>query len=461
MLVGAGPGSPDLITVRGLRALRVADVVIVDRLLPPTFLDGLGLSAAAVVWLGSCGPRRPQDAINRLMTDAARAGRTVVRLKCGDPFVFGRGREEIDALIAAGIPCEVVPGLTAAVAAPSNAGLPLTDRRDGRSFAAVSARRAGGGTGETFPRADSLVVFMGVAVLDEVAGRLLADGWPADTPAAIIERATQSWERSVAGTLDQIATRAAERSVRAPALLLVGSVAAKAGSRRTILYTGLDPANFRLLGRVIHWPALRVVADEDGRRALPDALAQLRQGAFGAVIVTSRVGARSFFAELNGAGLDARALAGATVTAAGAGTALALAEAGIRADVVPNDAGSRGILAGLGEVRCGVLVVQGTHAPAGLCDELGRRGADVTRLSLHRVEPNPDLGRPLPEHDVVYFASPSGVRAWHAAYGAVGFGADAWCMGDVTRRQLAGLGFNGKVVNPHVPEHAVAAAAAD
>ncbi|MFW6107969.1 MAG: uroporphyrinogen-III synthase, partial [bacterium] len=99
-----------------------------------------------------------------------------------------------------------------------------------------------------------------------------------------------------------------------------------------------------------------------------------------------------------------------------------------------------------------VLLVQGTHAPGWLCDELDRRGADVTRLSLHRVQPNPELGRPPPEHDVIYFTSPSGARAWHGAYGDEGFGAETWCIGEVTRKQLTELGFDGKVVSPHVPD---------
>ncbi len=451
-LIGAGPGSPDLITLRGLRALRKADLVILDKLLPPTFAADLG-SKAETLWLGDDAVRRSQDEINELMIEAARAGRTVARLKGGDPFVFGRGGEALDALDAADVPWEAVPGLSSCIAAPSNAAFTLTDRARSQSFAAATARRAGGGVNDRFPSADSLVIFMGVEALDDVARRLIDSGRPSEAPAAVIERATQPWERRVSGPLGEIAHLARQGRAESPALLLVGAVARDAGTRRTLLYTGLDPTNFRTLGNLIHWPALHVVPDRAGYEAVPEVIAGLRSVRFSVVIFTSRIGVRSFFREIEKHRLDARSLGGTTVVAAGGGTAQVLREFGILPDIVPVTAGSRGILR-FTQIRKDdeLLVVQGTHAPGGLCEEIARRGANTTRLGLHRVEPNPDLGRPLPDHDVIYFTSPSGVRAWHATYGETGFGAEPWCIGDVTRQQLAEYGIDAKVVNPHVPD---------
>jgi uroporphyrinogen III methyltransferase/synthase len=462
-IVGGGPGAADLITVRGLRALRRADLIVCDRLLPEEFLDGLGLPAE-----GQEVVRREagdsQQELNELVADAALRGRCVARLKGGDPFVFGRGEEELAALSARGIPWEAVPGLSSAVAAPALAGLPLTRRGTGRSFAVATARTRGGGELEAFPRADTLVVLMGVAVLEGVVARLLADGWPAEEPAAVIERAAQPWERRAHGELAGIAEAAVAAHVGPPAVLVVGEGARSDGAtqRPRVLFTGLDPTNFRHLGDLLHWPALRVAPDPDGARALPAAAARLAEGAFSRIVFTSKVGVASFFEALAGRGMDARALAGARIVAAGAGTALRLRAFGIGADAVPTAAGARGILEVLGDVAGReVLLVQGTHAPGGLEREIVRRGGRVTRLALHKVEPHPGLGRPLPEHEVAYFVSPSGVRAYCGAYGPEAFRRDVWCIGEVTLTEVRKFGFNGKVVDPHdVSQHTHAPAAA-
>jgi uroporphyrinogen III methyltransferase / synthase len=303
---------------------------------------------------------------------------------------------------------------------------------------------------------------MTVSALRDTAGQLITDGWPADTPAALVERATMPWERRVAGTLSSIADDAKRAGISAPAVLVAGAAASFAadGNRPTILYTGLDPANFRALGDVIHWPALKVVRDEDGWAAAPPAIERLAAGGFEHVIFTSRVGVRSFFALLEENGLDARALAGTHIATAGTGTDLLLREYGVRADTVPEEVGSAGILS-IAPDGGNVLLVQGTHAPTALEHELGRRGCDVARLALHRVTTNPELGRPLPPHDVIYFASPSGVRAMHDTYGAAAFERETWCMGDVTLAQLERLGFDGKVVTPYVSRNETATEPSD
>lgn len=226
-IVGAGPGAPDLISVRGYRALRSADAVLIDRLLSPTFLDQLDIPCGekTVQWLGDHRPRWSQSQINEWLVLHARAGRAVVRLKGGDPFVFGRGDAEIGHLDERGIAWEVVPGCTSATAVLTAAGFPLTRHGLGRSFAVATARVDGGGLAEALPRADSLVLLMGVDVLDRVVHRLLADGWPPETPAAVIERGTLPGERSVTGPLSGLASLAAQAGVASPALIVVGHAA--------------------------------------------------------------------------------------------------------------------------------------------------------------------------------------------------------------------------------------------
>ncbi len=452
-LVGAGPGAADLISVRGRRLLRGADLVIVDALLPRTLLDDLGMALGekTVEWLGAGETRKTQAEINALMRTAAREGRRVVRLKTGDPFVFGRGGEEVAFLTEHGIAFEVVPGITAATAAPAAAALSLTQRGESRSFAVATAREVGGTAVSSFPRAENLVILMGVSALDEVTQTLLADGWAAETPAAIIERATLPWERRAQGPLAQIARLAAEASITAPAVLVIGPAAA-APPRPRILFTGLDPTHFRALGDLIHWPALQIVDDEEGHRTLPAVADALRRTAFDRVIFTSKVGVDSLMRALRERGLDARALAGAQIVVAGAGTAARLGEHGLRADAVATQAGSQGILELVESPPAGhALLVQGSHAPRGLEETLRARGGDVTRLALHRVIPHPDLGRALPAHDVIYFVSPSGVRSCWEQCGEAAFAREIWCIGEVTRDALAALGKTGKVVDPHDP----------
>lgn len=441
-LIGAGPGSPELITLRGFRAVRQADVVICDYLLPASFFEELGIPMARkkLIRIEPGKTRTSQEDINAMMVAEAKAGHIVARLKGGDPFVFGRGKEEIDYLIENDVPWELIPGLTVGTAGPALATLPLTFRRESRSLALVTAKLAGGAPNESFPYADSMVFFMGVALFDEITARLTGEGWPADTPAVVIERATQPWEKRVGGTLATIAQNASRMGVEAPAILVVGGAAAHYGEfkdRPRILYTGLDPSNFRLLGDVVHWPALRTVRHEEGWQRLPRVIAELKAGRYDAVVFTSKVGVRSFFEAVAGVGLDSRILAGRTVTTAGAGTAMQLLDYGIVADAVAAAPGSAGILQSFVDLDLkDLLVIQGFNAPKVLEENLRARGLNVLRLSLHDVVPNPDLGRPLPEHDVIYFTSPSGVKACVQAYGDEAFRKTVWCIGDVTLERV-------------------------
>lgn len=225
-LVGAGPGDPDLITVRGLRCLQRADVVVYDRLVNAALLDEAPPWAERIYAGKAPGHHAlSQDEIHALLIDRARSGLTVVRLKGGDPFVFGRGGEEALACARAGIQCEVVPGITSAVGVPALAGVPVTHRGVSGSFAVVTGHRTdtedevdwGGLAG-----ADTLVILMGVQRLPHIVSRLLLHGRPPDTPVAIIERGASPDERVVTGTLDSIVAQTAAAAIISPACIVVG-----------------------------------------------------------------------------------------------------------------------------------------------------------------------------------------------------------------------------------------------
>jgi uroporphyrin-III C-methyltransferase len=230
-LVGAGPGAPDLITLKGLRCLRAADVVIYDRLIAPQLLAEARADAELIFAGKRPGCHQlPQAEINRLLVEHARQGRLVVRLKGGDPFVFGRGGEEAEALAQAGIPFEVVPGVSAALAVPAYAGVPVTHRGLASSVTIVTGHRERG-TGasavdwQALARAGgTLVILMGVKTLPQIVAGLMAGGLDAATPALVVEWGTLPQQRCVQASLAEIAERAAEAGVRAPAVVVVGAV---------------------------------------------------------------------------------------------------------------------------------------------------------------------------------------------------------------------------------------------
>jgi len=234
VLVGAGPGDPELITVKGANALAEADVVVYDRLVSPALLD-LAPATAERIYVGKepGGHAMQQRDIDAVLVEHARAGRTVARLKGGDPFVFGRGGEEVLACARAGIPCEVIPGITSAVAAPSAAGIPVTHRGVARSFAVVTASTAGTAhrpdatdLSSIATAVDTLVLLMAAGRLAETCGALIDAGRDPSEPAAVVMWATTPEERTVIGTLSDLPSLAAAASLGPPATLIVGEVAA-------------------------------------------------------------------------------------------------------------------------------------------------------------------------------------------------------------------------------------------
>ncbi len=453
-IVGAGPGAADLISVRGYHALRSADAILMDELIPGTFLEELGISAArkTIERLGRDNQHWRQEEINGWLVAAAASGQAVVRLKGGDPFVFGRGDSELDALAEHGIAWEVIPGPSSATAVLGSGGLPPTRHARGRSFVVATARVEGGRVAESFPRADSLVILMGVTVLDQVVCRLLADGWPPATPAAIIERGTLAWERRVSGPISQLVELAWKGNLASPAIVAVGEAAHSIAAfrrRPTILHTGLDAANFRMLGNVLHWPAQAIVPHSEGYRLFPHALTAIGRGNVGWVVFTDKFAVRSFCSALDDYRQDARVLGGVRLAAIGDETLRQLQRQNLLADAVVSDEELLNPAAALGDVRNqGILVVQGSHAPRRLREQLEDAGATVSQLALNRLIPHPELGCPLPDHDVIYFVSPAGVRAYAKTYGSAAFQRETWCLGSATRQALAAHGVTAAIVRP-------------
>ncbi|GIV00547.1 MAG: hypothetical protein KatS3mg014_2162 [Actinomycetota bacterium] len=241
-LVGAGPGDPGLLTLRGAEVLRSADVVVHDRLIPPALLE-LAPARAERVDVGKRpgGPAPRQEEICEILVDRARRGLRVVRLKGGDPFVFGRGGEEALACARAGVPFEVVPGVSAATAAPEAAGIPVTHRGLARSFAVVTATGAGGEAvdlARLATAADTLVVLMAAARLEATCRALVEAGRPASDPAAVVSWATTPAQRTVIGSLGALPELARAAGVEAPATLVVGEVVGVAAELQALAALG-------------------------------------------------------------------------------------------------------------------------------------------------------------------------------------------------------------------------------
>ena len=435
-LVGAGPGDPGLMTQRALELIARADAILYDRLIPPGALDG-ARPGADLRYVGKQpgGHAMEQDDINALLVELGREGGEVVRLKGGDPFVFGRGGEEAQALADAGIPFEVVPAVTAGVAAPAYAGIPVTHRDDASAVAFITGHEDPTKPDTAidwdalarFP--GTLVFYMGVKNLPDIARRLQQAGRPASEPAAVVERGTLPGQRTAAGTLSDIAELVKEAGIRPPAITLVGSVArlrdrlawlerrplfgrSVVVTRARAQASGLARKLEELGARVVEAPAIRIEprpADEVD--ATLDGI-----GEYALVCVTSPNGAALLMDSLERGGRDARALAGVTVAAIGPGTAAELRRRGIVADVVPERSVAEALVEALRDVEVEgrrVLVARASEARDVLPDALAERGAQVDVVALYDTVAEPlqgDALRQAAEADYITFTSSSTVR---------------------------------------------------
>jgi uroporphyrinogen III methyltransferase/synthase len=447
-LVGAGPGSPGLLTLRGQECLAQADLVVYDKLVSPRLLTHApaGAECVCVADLSDCHTDRYRP-VQGLLIEAARQGKRVVRLKGGDPFLFGRGGEEADALRAAGIPFEVVPGVTAALGAAACAGIPLTHRAHASAVAFVTGHESPT-KGESaldwealarFP--GTLVVYMGISRLPQIAQALIEHGKPADTPAAVVQWATTGDQQTVTAPLAEIAAAVKAAGVTAPAVILVGSVATLRPQLawleqrplfgKRVLVTRPRPQAEAMARRLEQLGAVPVLlpvvevgppADWSG---VDQALAAL--GSYQWLVFTSANGVHAFLNRLRQAGRDLRALGPVRLAAIGPRTAEALRGCHLEPDLVPAVFRSEELAAALAERVRGqrVLLARADCGRDVLPHELARV-AMVQQIAVYSqadvVEPDPAILDRLRrgEIDFVTLTSPNIARALWAVLDEAG-----------------------------------------
>jgi uroporphyrinogen III methyltransferase / synthase len=467
-LVGAGPGDPGLMTIRSLDLIVAADVIVHDRLIP-----GEALAAARpdaeILYVGK-EPRDasvPQDEIEKLLIERAREGKIVVRLKGGDPFVFGRGGEEAEALAEAGIPFEIVPGITAGVAAPAYAGIPVTHRDDASAVAFVTGHED---PGKGHPALDyealarfpgTLVFYMGVKALPRIAEALIEAGRDRAEPAAVVEHGTLPGQRTVTSTLEGIAEAAEEAGIKPPSVTVVGPVAARReriawlerrplhGKRVVVTRARAQASELArrldaLGAEPIELPAIRIEPrlDSDEVRRAVESL-----HAYALVCLTSPNGVNLLFEAMAAQGRDARALANASVAAIGSGTEAALAACGVLADIVPERFVAEDLVEALDKLHLEgkpVLIARAAEARELLPDALRKKGAQVDVVTLYETiaeEPDPGALERARDADFITFTSSSTVRNFvEAAGNVIPKGARIVSIGPVTSEAIREAG---------------------
>ena len=440
-LAGAGPGDPGLITVAGLQRLKEADVVVYDRLVGPSLLDEARAEAERIFVGKIAGESHDQEAINRLLIEKAREGKIIVRLKGGDPFVFGRGGEEAEALREAGIAFEVIPGVTSAVAVPAYAGIPVTHRGLASTFAVITGHEDSEKPESSIDWAkmatavDTLVFLMGTKTLPEIVDKLVANGRGAETPVAVIRWGTTAEQRTLVGTLADIVERVEEAGITPPAITVVGEVVRLReklswfeerplfGKRVLITRTRRQASVLaRLLaaeGAIpIELPAIEIEPAADPA-AVAAAIEGLGAGRYGWAVFTSANAVELWFEHLRERGLDARAFASSKVAAIGPATAEALSERGMVADVVPEEYVAEAVVEALREaLKSGdrILVPRAESARPELVEGLRSLGCQVDEVTLYRAavpETAPAEALSLLRDgaiDIVTFTSSSTVR---------------------------------------------------
>ena len=465
ILVGAGPGGKGLLTLRGLEALGEADAVVYDRLVSEEILSLIPSSAEKIDAGKSPGSHPvPQPEINRILVEKAEEGKTVVRLKGGDPFVFGRGGEELDIPAEKGIPFEVVPGVTSAVAALSEAGIPVTARGVASSFHVITGHQKGdeplqipfdalvktGGT---------LVFLMGMGALPKLAEGLISAGMDPETPAAIVENGARPEQRKLLSTLARLPEEAAAMGLHSPAVIAVGAVCGLSGRYgwreklplhgKKIIAGRSGSAEGKLLRLLERMGAsaydLPLIRTDPLPGPVPPEILDSRWLTF-----SSKVGVRCFFARLLESGLDTRALSGIKIAAVGRATAAALREKGILPDLIPEQFDGEHLGKALVERTepFDLITLCEPESPSGTLREmLTAAGRTVRSLPLYRTAPLPlrepeRVERMLREGVPAAFSSGSMARSLAASLPGMDFsGVTAFCIGRETGKAAREAGF--------------------
>lgn len=409
-LIGAGPGDYKLITMRGLEYLQQAEVVVYDRLADNRLL-AYAPEDAEMIYVGkaSANHTMKQEDINQLLVDKALEGKTVVRLKGGDPFVFGRGGEEALLLVENNVPFEIVPGISSSIAVPAYAGIPVTHRGIAASFAVVTGHEDPTKTNSSIywqnlaKATDTLVFLMGVENLPYITKQLTEHGRAADTPAAVIRWGTKPEQRTLVTTLGSAAEDVKKHGIKPPAIFLVGNVVTL---REQLAWFDTRPlfgqnvlvtrareqasaltAQLESLGAsCIEAPSIRIAEPTDGYAGIDSAIGAL--DTYEWIIFTSVNGVKHFFARLAQAGKDARAFAGLRIAAIGSKTAEEVAKHGLTADLIPAEFRAEGVVEAMKEhIQAGtrILLARAKEARNILPEELAKCGADVTIAEAYQT----------------------------------------------------------------------------
>ncbi len=408
-LIGAGPGDPGLLTVKAKHLIETCDVVVYDYLANKDFL-AYARPDAEIIYVGKKGGDHtlPQDQINQLIIDKAREGKSVARLKGGDPYVFGRGGEEAEELVEAGIEFEVVPGVTAGVAAPAYAGIPVTHRDHTTSVCFITGhedptKEETGHNWEVYAKSTSTLVFyMGVKNLPMIAGNLMAGGRDPQTPVALVRWGTRCNQQSMVSTLENVAADAEKRKFAAPSIIIVGGVCSLADKlswfeKKPLLGKGVvvtrareqasDLADLlKHMGACVYeFPTISVEPLDDYDEVEQ---AILTLGGYDWLVFTSVNGVKHFWEQLNEIGLDTRALGGMSVAAIGPATADELRARGVNPDFVPAKYVAEEVVAGLLELGIAgksVLIPRAKVAREVLPEELAKAGCKVRILPVYET----------------------------------------------------------------------------
>lgn len=473
-LIGAGPGDPGLLTLKGKACLEQADVVVYDYLANEEFLR-YAPSRTEVVFVGKKGGEAHigQEEINRLLIEKARQGKTVVRLKGGDPFIFGRGGEEAVAAAAAGIPFEIVPGVTAAVGVPAYAGIPLTHRDIASSVTFVTGHEDPEKEDSQVPwdklsGIGTLVFFMGVSNLPEIVGQLMRHGQSPQTPVAVTRWGTRPEQRTVVGTLKDIVEKVRAEALQPPALIIVGEVVKLReqlnwfegrplfGKRILVTRAQDQAAEFTDLLKLygadpVEFPTIEVVPPESWE-ALDGAIRRIEQ--YHWLIFTSMNGVLYFLERLKTAGKDVRSLKGIKLCAIGPRTAQEIERMGVRVDLIPEEYVAEAVIEQMGRQELKgqrVLIPRAAVARDVLPEALTRMGAHVEVVTAYRtIRPTRDMdwiknllqGRQI---SVITFTSSSTIRNFVEMVGVEEArrllrGVPVACIGPITAKTVEEYG---------------------
>lgn len=450
-LVGAGPGDADLITVKGMEILRQADVIVYDYLVDRELIRCAAF-ANEIICADSLGGKRyddgfttRQDLINNLLMKKAKEGKGVVRLKNGDPFIFGRSSEEMDALSKAGIEFAVVPGVSAANAAACFSGIPLTQRGVSSNVIFVTGQESTEKRQfidwKKIAKADTIVLYMAVENLSYITRKLIDSGRREDTPVAVIQNVSKISQKLLRGILGDISLKAKE--ISAPAIVIVGDVVKNAvkfnwfKKSKKILFTGLSKKRYFEDGLIFHLPLIEIkpLAKYSGMDKI---LKRIED--FNWIVFSSRYGVFYFFQRLYKLNKDSRNLNEIRIAAIGRSTADELMKYGILANLVPENECSAGLLSEFGKLDINgsrIFLPRSDIADKGLEEGLVKQGAYVASCFAYRnimPEELPDIDFNF--FDEIIFTSPSTVRNFKKRYETAPENVKIRCIGEVTKKEV-------------------------